>query len=161
MRLSCRRFRIYCRLTFSALDVRERVCLCARVCVCVCVGERRDVSRLYSTCIILRICGARPSDTRPPGIRLPVIISPCQSPGPKGDIYAPPLLSDHPWTFSVCVIVIIRVIFFETIFFLFPDLTSLAHARRPASLFVSKFRKPPFCRTNIRNRGDSALEHFV
>lgn len=45
------------------------------------------------------------------------IISPCQSPGPKRRYIS--ATSDHPWTFSVCVIVIIytRVIFFETIFF--------------------------------------------
>lgn len=132
------------------------------MCTCVILREKgwQYPSRyiVYTTCA--ELVGVRPSDTRPPGIRLPVIISPCQSPGPKGDIYTRHRTTNHPWTFPVCVIVIIRVIFFETIFF-FPDLTS-SHVRWPASLFVSEFQKPPIYHIYTGyNRGKSTLKHFV
>jgi len=86
--------------------------------VCNIEKEGMTVSLMVSSTTCAGFVGVQPSDTRPRGIRLPVIISPCQSPGPKRDLHTRHHTANHPWTFSVCVIVIIRVIFFETIFFL-------------------------------------------
>lgn len=111
--------------------------------VCNVEREGMAVSLMVSSTTCAGFVGVQPSDTQPRGIRLPVIISPCQSPGPKRDLHTRYRTANHPWTFSVCVIVIIRVIFFETIFF-FPDLKS-SQGRRPVSLFVSEFQKLPLC----------------
>lgn len=122
MRLSCRRFRIYCRLTFSVPGAGARVF--ARDADTVTEGiEGRTGSFLFR----IRAYSVPYDDDdddygpipEPPGIRLlplGIIILSCQSPKPKGDIVYIHH-TDRPRTFSVCVIVIIRVIFFETIFF--------------------------------------------
>lgn len=94
MRLSCRRFWIYCRLTFSALGA----------CVCIWKGKGTRFIPPRSAVYTGNARWTGLSDTRPPGIRLPVIISPpVKVLGQKRDIYARHCFHRPPSdVFSLC-----------------------------------------------------------